>query len=204
MIHIPKTGGNFCRAAIVNQIRTKEIGSRHCSIDKCYNENKLSFSFVRNPLDWLKSKWSYAIRTGAMSYWYQKRRETPDSTSFQIQCFYKDFQKFVEKYLEFHPDVIEKGMFVRLGYEKKNNNEWTPTKTIVDFVGKNENLREDLITALDLAKEQFDPEKIRLFPEKNVTSRSGKWNCEYTSELKDKVIEANKYLIDKFDYWDYL
>ena len=92
-------------------------------------------------------------------------------------------------------------MLGRLGYQKVDG-EWIEGEKKVDFIGRTENLRNDLIKVLELANENFDKSVILDYPEANVTSRSDEWKdkCQYTPELRERVIEANKPLMEMFGY----
>jgi hypothetical protein len=65
------------------------------------------------------------------------------------------------------------------------------TKPPIDFIGRQENLREDLITALRLAKVHFNPDIIYSYPEVGV------------SPVPDAVFEWDAYLRKQIEMLEY-
>jgi len=222
MIHIPKTGGSFCRQ-VVRAMKMPYLESgpaektviqrRHSGIEQVYDDlmvdnwtkvnprpkHRLIFTFVRNPLTWLQSKWSYSIRTGAIERWLKEKEL--GSRKIEAVCLSYDFSEFIRYYLEYFPDFVSNAMLGRLGY-KKINGKWEEGDKKVDFVGKSEYLRRDLIAVLERANEDFDKSVILTYPEANVTSRSHEWKgkCKYSPKLREAVIKTNKELMDRFGY----
>jgi hypothetical protein len=222
MIHIPKTGGSFCRRVVRDMgIPYLESGPaekvvvqrRHAGITQIYDDlmvdnwmeanpkpkQRLVFTFVRNPLTWLQSKWSYSIRTGSIEKWLKEREL--GNRKIEAVCFSYDFSEFIKCYLEYFPDFVSNAMLGRLGY-KKIEGQWMEGDKKVDFIGKSENLRHDLIEVLEKANEDFDKSFILRYPEANVTSRAQEWKakCRYSPKLRKAVIKANKDLLERFDY----
>jgi len=186
---------------------------KHLGIDSVYNDvmlddwrkekpkpkKRLVFSFVRNPVTWLQSKWAYAMSQGAIDRWIEEKKK--GSQRFEAQCFCRDFQEFIERYLTYRPKLVFNAMLGRLGYHVVEG-EWVEGDKKVDFIGKTENLREDLVKVLELANEDFDKSIILNLPDFRVTSKSDEWKekCQYTPDLRKRVIEANLPLLEMFDY----
>lgn len=72
----------------------------------------------------------------------------------------------------------------------------------VDFVGKQENLPEDLLSALRMAGESFTAEKIYEVPCVNAASQDIAYtgSCLYTPELLQQVLQAEQECMHKFGY----
>ena len=94
-IHIPKTGGTFVAKSIPNLTLSKHYDlPTHATYSDCkyHLDNKIVFSVVRNPYDWLES-----------FYFYEHTRSKVKKRNPEI-LKYKTFDKF----------VYEKG-FINLG-----------------------------------------------------------------------------------------
>ncbi len=105
-IHVPKTGGSYIRSLCTNNLSCKETGSfsmhDHYSIKECIENNSelselISFGFVRHPITWLKSRWSWAIISD-----YNTKLETDQDAQnhWLSQCWDLNFQEFIKKYIK--------------------------------------------------------------------------------------------------------
>lgn len=191
-IHIPQTGGTWVRMAIKELgIPCKESGNQpkewgiktiHHNFLKAkpYIGNKFTFSFVRNPLTYLQSRWCGKSLPRIMEH-YDLKNST-------------DFNEFVKVYLDKIP-----GNITQIFRNYLTLNDKFPA---VDFVGKHENLLEDLIYVLKYTGEKFNENKLRKLSKISVrTTRSNKLNCEYESEnLKLKVFKADELSFKTFNY----
>ncbi len=120
MIHVPKTGGSWCRESINKAgLRRRELGQFHDFAKKHHRHlaNLFVFGFVRNPVTWMQSRWCYTKRAN------KKTAHWSD-----------DFNEWVGNILDAQPGLILHGMLERLGYSKAGD----PSEYVVDFVGKNE------------------------------------------------------------------
>ena len=86
----------------------------------------------------------------------------------------------------------------------------------VDFIGKQENLCDDLVLALTAAREFFDEKDIRLIPPINqaadlIISSSGGFDSNsvekkygdraaWTPALRQLVYDSEKEIFEKYDY----
>lgn len=68
-----------------------------------------------------------------------------------------------------------------------------------EFIGKYENLVEDLIIALKQAHEVFNEEAIRKLPPYNVSDKT-RFPAKYTKELEDEVRKIEINVIERFGY----
>lgn len=181
MIHVPKTGGTWCFFAMQTAgIKVEEpwvegsanvIQSRHCRIVDIVSfiQHRLTFSFIRHPMAWLRSQWCYACDRNAPSGW------KPDEKRWIAHVWSDDYPTFVQNVLDQKPTVPTNGMLGRAGYEW-NGTTWVRGAHAVRFIGRTETLAADLCTALELAGEQFDREALsRVAPMRvSVTRPNGK------------------------------
>jgi hypothetical protein len=181
------------RTAIRNAgIPTNEIGPEfsrnsfnhlnaifHCGPGLVHTERHFTFAFVRNPLDYYKSYWSYKMRIG----W-----ENPFDNAFMDE----NFEQFVRNVMEGRPGWVSMLYTKFLG----PNGDW------VDFVGRQENLRDDLIAALRMAGEDFEESGIFATDPVNISSRLKEWSdrCSLPLSLKKEMYMVEKQAIDLFGY----
>ena len=171
--HIPKTGGMWVHRAaqraglakgesLCNYHYKEGIPSRfpcctHNIPETNYKElleGKFLFAFVRNPLTWYQSLWSYHIRVG----W-----ESGDT--MYRKCASDKFDVFVRSVLQEYGGVSSARYKRCLGENAE----------LLNVVGRFENITEDLIYALEMAGEEFDSEIIHSNGPTNHTSRLPYW-----------------------------
>jgi hypothetical protein len=206
-IHAPKTGGSWVRrilmqnalspSEILCSCKNKGAGSmcepssrykhtcKHMGIGGIpdnVKEGKLIFGFVRHPLSWYQSLWASRMQKG----WPTKPGGSND-------CSKENFVEYMEKRLKYFPCSASKMYETKLGSTRENI-----------FIGKMENLREDLCTALDMAGEVYDPEIIHNYKKINVASAASEWKeqCYYTPEILERVLDSEKEAIERFGYTD--
>lgn len=191
--HIAKTGGTWVR----DVIRHMEIPSEewycdfHTDHKKCFHQGPLyydcndafTFAFVRHPLSLYQSYWSFKMRN-------------PHIRSAHDANVLKDtFEEYGWTVVEKFPDGIVSNTYKQFCGENLEQ---------LSYIGRQESLTEDLITALSMAGEQFDPEFIRAFHPRNVSSCMPEFReqCQYSPELKAAVLQAEKWALDTFGYSD--
>lgn len=194
-LHIPKTGGSWVREAVRRAgILTDEISPAptgttmraaallHAAPGTLHIQDRFRFAFVRNPLSFYQSYWCFRMLHG-----WDPRLDI-DRT-----CHSDDFETFVRGVLTEVPGGWVTRVYARfLG----------ANFSMLDFVGRTENLAEDLFLALSLAGETFDAEAIRATPEQNVSSRLSEWadRCRYSPKLRAFVCFAERLVMDHFGY----
>jgi len=176
-LHLPKTGGSWIVKCLEdNGIDFYEIDPEH----KCRGghtgyyykwQNGFSFSFIRNPFDWYKSLFKFNKETKTVSQWNK--------------C---DINSFVS-------EVIGDGhsLYEMSKYFFGNNYE-------ISFIGKYENLCEDLIEALNFAVQTRTEKKIRRFSEVFINSTENIECDEYTTGTKNIIYAADSYIFRRFKY----
>lgn len=190
-IHIPKTGGTWCRHTIkALGLNKGEIGRLHSPIYKIKHQLDGLFVFgtVRNPATWLQSRYSYDKRN-----WRKQRPWDRNRKDLRLS-----FNDWVNYKLNKKPNFIQSAMLDRLGY----NIDGEPLDYVVDFVCKNENLVEDFLKALKLAGEEFDNSIAISMPPKKVCSRQSDWKrrCTYNQQTLQLVFDRARTVFEMFDY----
>jgi len=182
-IHVPKTGGTWLMQALeAVGIRYKVIAEGAASHVHWNGmpPRPFRFGFVRYPPTWYLSYWSYVRHTE------HPVSDNPLDTAV-LEC--DDFPAFVDvacsRLRGFLSDMYE----VYLGPPGE-----------IEFVGRYENLRDDLITALQLSgecqdwkPEDFDP--IRELAPVNVSSKS---TNTITPDLEARIVENEKRTMERF------
>tara|TARA_Y100000296_G_C5146024_1_gene243712 strand:- start:71 stop:1432 length:1362 start_codon:yes stop_codon:yes gene_type:complete len=177
-IHIPKTGGTWVRRAIEKSMGLEKDSSEivlplkkswgklaHARVKDTRRylkegfDDKFSFSFVRQPLDWLKSSYIDNVYPEFVDY---------------------DLSNSVDKKISFKEFVFNKGEGFVSNLYREYLQAFIGLYPCVDYIGKIENLKADLIEALDLAGEKFDRDIIDSIP----------------PQRQGASIEKNKKLID--------
>jgi len=185
--YIPRTGSVFCSEMIQANIKAVDITETPGQVkeedyDKyafgLFNrhtapkDNDLfTFCFVRHPIGWYESFWR-AVKG---------RTRGVDKRFTLADCWSESFDEFVNNCVDKFPNGFLTQMY---GY-------FIGT----DFVGRQENLREDLIEALTLAGEEFDADMIRNSKPINVEKYG---EGELSKETIDKLLKSEKLIMETF------
>ena len=178
--HIPKTGGTFVRLSLRQAgfcVNLEVGGHNHTYPSQCRIKNRFSFAFVRHPLSWYESYWTYKQY---ISKW--DPRNTVDANTQS-----EKFSTFIQKMIDTYPGYVS--CIYQLYTEIDTPNE-------INFIGRQENLREDLCHALTEAGENFDKERIHSFPVKNVSPSHPEWD----PAQRKKIIELESFAFKRFNY----
>lgn len=220
--HIPKTGGLWVEKT-VNKLgigKEEEISLdsieyfikhprgiflKHIVPDDVSEKNKrglFSFCFVRHPIEWYKSFWNYQVdrsyrkyrngfKIGFINNVYDKKSRKLDlrfPLNNLFKCWSDNFEEFVNKSLEMFSNGFVTELYqYYVGKDLRG----------VDFIGKTENLREDLIQALMLAGEKFDKNIVRTYKKHN-TSSNKRNELKISKELERKILKTEHWIIDNF------
>lgn len=157
-IHIPKTGGSWVGEALRRSTNVLATVNRHPTV-KEVKTPLFKFAFVRHPLSWYISFWGYRQRTG----WRY------DDVGIDW-CGSDDLNRFLYNCLRRCPAYYSRMVDSRIGHS-------------VDFVGKQETLVDDLIEALNRAKQPFDESILRQTPKINVSAEYGEIDLDIAREL---------------------
>lgn len=149
-IHIPRTGGTWVRCILKNAgLRNGETGrgedygvkTIHHSIGEAADwipEGYKTFSFIRHPVTYLKSRW-------ARKSWPPMQEILGQEAMNELITF----QQFAEYYLLYCPGSITELYKKMTGWRMDG----TKDDIHVDFIGKLENQPFDLINILDKCRE---------------------------------------------------
>jgi hypothetical protein len=193
--HIPKTGGTWVRAAIKNAgIPADEICRAfgdapvepvklfHARPDDISRQGPCTFAFVRHPVTYYQSYWAHKMRIGKEHY-----------NGFDEKYMRDDFEAFVRAVLPDGPWVTK--LFVcYVGHYGD----------VLDYVGKQERLADDLVHVLRLAGEDFDEDKLRMTPRVNEASITEELRarCVCTPTLHAEICDRERWVLERFGYPD--
>lgn len=187
--HIPRTGGFFVRKALTEAgVATNEICQTHSDYyhrpgsayfkrgtilhmkpTELFQQGHKRFTIVRYPVGWLRSYFKHRVKYGWNMY-----------EDIDLECKADTFEEFIDRYLKRVP-----GYYSHLvsQYDK------------VDFVGRTENLNNDLVAILKACGESFDKQKIINAQPYNTTTGT---NDELPNATRDALIKADRYVIDRY------
>ena len=183
-IHVPKTGGGWVSEAMAAAgIHQERLGfAHHIGKDEIALGGRFIFGFVREPLSWYGSAWTFRRRL-----WREKeadpQMEVPGA-EFPDEWFALDFPEFVEAVIDNRPGYLS------WYYEHYLGAEDDP----IDFIGRYENLADDLVNALRLAGQEFDEEALRSFP---VINASGP-PPPCPPEVEERLFDAERPAYERF------
>ena len=186
-IHVPKTGGTWtCNVLKTMGLIEKKIRF-HPHLDQIkeqWGNDLFFFAFVRHPLTWWQSLWSHRVRanwsrsdikaTKDLEEWLAPINELKDS----------DFNVFMRKVLQKHP-----------GHYSNYFEQFTGVDNEVDYIGRFESLREDLVSALVSANESFSKSTIMSY---EPIRQANKSHPKYDLELMKDVELAESKIIKRF------
>lgn len=191
--HIPKTGGVFvkesmrasglkygrCRNKKVNHYLKREHSCPSTTMQEDV-EGKFSFCFVRKPVDWYVSFWCFRIMS-----------QTVDLRFPADRCWDMVFERFVVNILERYPNGFVTQLYKEYVGELADQ---------IDFIGLQENLREDLIKALTTAGEDFDPQVIRNVRKRNVAAGQHKYGSRavMSKRTREWLLDTERWIIKTF------
>ncbi|MDD5026330.1 MAG: hypothetical protein PHH13_03035 [Candidatus Peribacteraceae bacterium] len=198
--HVPKTGGTWVRRVLAAAgIPHRELfcdlseniadplycfhASYHHTILPQDGRKRFAFLFVRHPLTYYQSYWTFKMRMG----WDM-------NNVFDRKFAWEDFQVFVHAVLSGCPGWVTKVFKEYAGPQDS---------PVADFIGKQETLRLDLLRVLKYAGEDIDKNFLMHAPSENESSAISQWQerCQYTPALREAVCEAECGAMSRFGYW---
>jgi hypothetical protein len=184
-LHVPKTGGSWVGAALrAAGVRFDEYlieGDPHGDPSYCPRPDAFKFAFVRHPLDVYRSYWRFKMDR------FDGRRPWDAQNPFDRDCASPDFDEFVRKVVEQYPGWCSRMFEDYVG----------PATREIEFVGRFERLRQDLVRALTLAGERFDERAIMTTPPENASV----WpSPAWTPALERAALESERDALVRFGY----
>jgi len=104
-------------------------------------------------------------------------------------CCSANFHVFVENVLQKYPGICSKTFDAFVG----------TANCEIEYIGRYEELLENLVVALHRAGEFFDEEAIRRCPPQNVSEKK-RFCADFTTALKDRIRESEKDGFKRFYY----
>lgn len=185
--HIPKTGGSWIRERLkefsnvsVVKIEKENIFNltRGHETPKIFPpEHDKTFAFVRKPENWYWSFWNY-----------RQDNNWDENFILDQKCESGNFNTFMENVLKEFPDGFVSSMYKEfLGEDGKG----------LTRVGRQENLREDLLDILKEFDEVYD-ENIILHSARVNNSTASKKEMEIRKDLLEKLREKEIWTYNRF------
>lgn len=189
-LHIPKTGGSWVEYMLgelgleIEQAGTIEgVTWRHAPQSMLLERHPFTFTFVRHPLSWYESWWKF--QAGIWKVWepgsWHPQRELE-------RCQSDDFSEFIRLMIRHEPGYVSRMYEWYIG---------PPGHDFVQYVGRQENLVENLIEVLTMLGCDFDAEAILQAPRANESEkRFGEpvWD----PELRARILELESPAIRRF------
>ena len=179
-IHVPKTGGSW----VTEAMRVAGVECRPA--ERLYGSERFGhlihlevpadrfrFGFVREPADWYRSFWCHRH---THQDWQEDEKMPLDALSRG------SFPEFIERVTTELP-----------GYLTRLYEHYLGPPGEIDFVGRYENLREDLIHALSEAGD-YHLDAVRQLDPVNASRRL----ADLTPELSERVLEAERGVTQRF------
>ena len=170
--HIPKTGGNWVRSALRASCDVQLELQDH-TFPMRVTSDYYKFCFVRHPLTWYKSFFNYR---NSRKWQSVKRMELDNYSCGDFNVFIKRVCKYTNGFLT--------SLFKKYTQD-------------VDFVGKQENLVDDLVTALKSAGETFDEGKLRGTQRLNLSDSE---SLTYDVKLEQRLQHLEIGAIEEYKY----
>ncbi len=181
--HIQKTGGRWVGGAISDvgiKTTTCHKGGNKNTYRSVPTKNKYLFTFIRHPFAWYRSYWAQRTETKWRNDWIDVyKASTLEQFILNILKTKRPYASEMFKYYIGDPRVL-------------------------DFVGLNENMANDLIKVLTTLNIKFD-EKV-ILNKKPINTSKAKPKC--SKELIDKIIDLEFWTISQYyrgtPYEDYI
>lgn len=189
-LHIPKTGGTWIRRVVTDAglvtrvlkyddpaLTSEKHAPSHHSVIKPEDAPPVVFAFVRHPLTWYRSYWS----------WKEKMFAWSPVNPFDRQCAHRDFHGFIRNVFMHYP----KGYLAELFPFFTNH---------CTVVGQYENLHEDLARILKDAGEPIDAALMTTTPN-DMSSSQHSATLRYPISMAVQLMDIEGDVCDKYGYY---
>lgn len=147
LYHFPRTGGTWMHKALINAgvtVESKVISNGgHESYHEIPAENMFSMAFIREPISWYTSYWTYRNETGWEDYWW-----------IDFNCKAATIDKFAENILKNGTPYLTEMYRRYLGFPY----------FYLNFVGRFSHLEDDMVNILKKLRVKFNEKKFRNTP----------------------------------------
>lgn len=200
-LHVQKTGGHWVNDCLVKCNLTEKCPIDHSDEIPKECENFFKFTFIRNPIDWYVSRWRCPHHRGRC--WWNGI--DPTSPKFNDECeVFKLKLDFLDaqNVNEFNDFNVWMKRILNCSLVQKNNigiaSLYMQRKiNLSNFVGKKENIKNDLIKALTLAGEVFDKEIIENNKSVGVSQIL---KPKISKENLNKILILDREIIEEYEY----
>ncbi len=204
-LHIPKTGGSWITKVLTEQKLVRaNFGHKHATFDrvlfrenfeKSYKlipsmlgrwfmknfgrdrrRNEYMFCFVRHPLKWLESFWRFCKGLDWNAWGEVRSRTLWHPNAILNGLGHDEFSPFVGNVIRRRPGYVSE-LFASY------------TQAGIDFIGRQENLVDDLICVLKHLNENFDEDFVRTYREVNA-SHTPKEAVHWTPEIRRAALQT--------------
>ena len=156
------------------------LTTEHATPSQIIAEDKaglFSICFVRHPVAWYRSFWCWRLKKNRLYL------------SFPLDhCWDDNYNIFIEKALDKFPDGFMSQLYRYYELDK------------MDFVGRQENLVEDLVTALKMAGDTFDETVLRNRRIANVSAGNPRYGDRAIigGALKERIMQAEHWAMETY------
>ena len=190
----PKCGSETVTAAILRACHVEQIvgadnpADFHATVEDERGAHLPSFTFVRHPLSWYPSYWNHRITRGWRTHVnFRRRPGSEERVRFDLMYRNDNFNLWAEDVAIGVP-----------GWQSQRSEFWTgPVDNPVAFIGKTENLLDDLCTALRYFGEEFNPVKLKQTHRENVGDY-GRRKPVWDRLVEHRVLEAEREITERF------
>lgn len=213
-LHIPKTGGTWVTKVLREAgLMRCSIGHRHANLDHLLapgfqgvgrklewawkrgfflrtHPRPFTFCFVRHPLDWYESfhlyknqpelNWEHDGEENNFHRWH------PNAVLNGLGGEGRGFNEFVSAVMDRYPGYVS-ALFSHYTFRP------------VDFVGRQENLREDLVAVLERLGCEFDPELVRGRERINRSRRESE-KPRWDPAVRERALRLERAALERFGY----
>lgn len=211
-VHIPRTGGMWINKALKvsgipvsrwNQTFTRSIPKKHALIGHIPPDNrasvKVAFAFVRHPLDYYKSVWTYLKNKG-------KHQRHKIENNFSWHPFHKpielwqddiDFVSWCLRMCDHEPGWMARLVDLYVG---------PAGGEFCQYIGRTEKLEEDFCSIMSLLGYQIDQTKLP--PKSNANKYDPNYSYWRTQDHSKYILESEcdilyRFYLTKFDRLEY-
>lgn len=197
---VPKTGGTWSRAALkrggvgglsrvptLPGVRPFGLRAHHAppvAIPDEYKQSRFEFCFVREPYEWYQSFWAFRKKELALNEDVMKSA----SPLILDHLWDPDFRIFISRILASCPGILSLMFQEFTGVDGKR----------MDFVGRCENLPEDLFFVTKVLGYDMNESRIRRLKPMNVTGKEYKKQAKVPQRIIDRVEHAERWILDTF------